>query len=71
MKLDRPSQIPPCNYLLWVVLLVSVLFAIKKYVELDTAWNISEKKFGLFIGFGIILFGLIFAWLRKSSNHVM
>jgi len=71
MTQKNPTYRPPCNSLLWLVLLVSVLLILKKYLAFDTTWDISEKKLGLFMGLGIVLFGLVVAWLRKNSNHVV
>jgi hypothetical protein len=67
------SDNPPCHSLLWVVLLVLVILILKKYFVFDTTWDISEKNWGLLVGLGIVLFGLIraWAWLRKSSDRVV
>jgi hypothetical protein len=71
MQSNKPPNRPPCNSLLWVVLLVCILLILKKYVAVDNIWNFSDKNWGLFIGFGIVLFGLVTAWLRKNSDHVV
>ena len=67
----KPSYKPTCSSLLWVVLIVSALLILKKYVTYYASWNMPHKKWGLFVGFGIILFGLVTAWFRKKSDHVV
>jgi hypothetical protein len=71
MTQKNPTYLPPCNSLLWLVLLVSVLLILKKHFVFDTTWNMSDKKWGLLVGLGIVLFGLIAAWFRKSSDRVV
>jgi hypothetical protein len=48
-----------------------VLLILKKYLAFDTTWNMADKKWGLLVGLGIVLFGLILAWFRKSSDRVV
>jgi hypothetical protein len=48
-----------------------VLLILKKHFVFDTTWNMSDKKWGLLVGLGIVLFGLIAAWFRKSSDRVV
>ena len=59
-----------CHYLVVAVFALSMLLYVKNFVAVEALADVPPKTWGLLIGIGLVVFGLLIALLSQIRNKM-